>query len=1232
MRTLLLFSVSLLFCFHSYSSPEDELIRFNGEEFVRAKNGLPSDTVFSLAQDKLGFIWAGTPAGIGILDSYAAEHYRAGSGPIVANYSPGNLFVDNQDRIWVGTWGYGVFRIDSMRNDIVPVALSNAELDSPEQLKIQTIAQTKNGDMWLGTFDNGLYQLTPNGKVRHYHEDAESRNRILNNRVWSVVEDSTGSVWVGTSAGLNKINLVSESISSYFNDEQTSVADKLIRTLHPVDNSIVIGTNLGLFKLNVDNNEITDLLPEEIGPIAVNRIRSDGKQGLWIATFNGLYFYNTTSNSFGLFDGNKHAFLNSQDIRDVLVTKDNVLILATRFSGVVKLSLEPPTFEVMNAKSAISESKSYIFSVARDKYNSLWAGTNNGLVKYNYENGAREPLPTLLKPFEMGRITATATSANGETVWFGTSSDLHKYSLGDGTLQKHTDKLSDESLNHIQRIYFDSRGDKWVTVSHQGIFKLTAKGDATHYHQAANDEFFIPNNTVVQLVEDNQRNVWMVSGDLQLLRKTADSNTFELVPFEVFEGAEESKLVATTLLVSKRGNVWIGTYSGLLYLEKDSTTAILIRTQDGLSSSDVRSIVEDHHGHIWVGTGNGITTFNDSGDVQKILTEQDGLSSSSLNLRSAFHCGPTKLCFGTESGINLIEPERVAESTEGSDVVITNIWINNLHHEEPVTGADTLSLDLDSDSRNLRFRFADINHRPNHDSVLYFKMFGFEDNWNIGNVSRIANYTNLEPGEYIFKVTKNPQEMTAEQQKAVVYINIIPPFWQRPGTQLALAVFVVFFIAIFYRFRVARIKAAQHRLNKLVAMRTENMAVLGAIGMEITRAVSFDEIFEKLKQHLKTVLYGHKFMLGIVDEKGNQITFELVIHEAEKKDSFCVSLDDNFHPAVWSFKQQRELIVNDVTKLETAIGSDEYLLVQPTCRSLACIPLKVDETMIGVIFVESIRSEAFVEYERQFLRTVAAYTAIALKNAQFYKNEKEQQLKQISWLENITHYLNHEMKNAILGAQTSLNMLSRKTDDKDLHKYIGRAKRSHEEMRNIMKAVSNTTSMEAAIMRAELSRIDISRVVNTRLSEYTQIYPNIEFNSVVSPDIFIRGNADLVIQALDKLVNNAVEHHAEGSEITIQLNHINNIAQLSVQNWGDQLPEDVEFIFGLFTSTKANAHEGNYGMGLYIAKLISDIHKGQISAASCQFQGKEGAIFELQFPLYQQSSDTGIDTFNEIFN
>lgn len=1185
-------------------------IRFSATQQVTISDGMPSNTIFSVKQDELGFVWVGTPSGLGVLNGYDTTDFKHPGIPELAHMSPGNIFLDKQNNLWIGTWGKGVKALNPARTQLLDLHWAEEQLSKE---RIQAIFQSSDDCIWIGSFDNGLFHLDlKKQQLRSWHQNPE-KNGLSHNRIWSIAEDNQGNIWIATSNGLNRFDIRTGEFTGFFNSDELSVADKLIRTLYVQDNRIWFGTNLGLFNINTDTNEIVRVMPPDQDIISVNRIAGHDNKGLWIATFSGVYYYDLVLGRFIPFENHQYSYLAQKDVRDLIVTSRDVLMLATRYSGVFKLNLRPKPVQQIKNELYSEQNKLQVWEMTNDGNGNIWAGTNNGIIKFNLQDKQIVPLPGILENAIRGLTLSVSFNLNKNWLWIGTVNQLYRYDMKSGELLSFNDRLGMSQLNHI-RLYVDSQDNLWINSAHQGVFKISPFEEISHYHTNGAPPYKIPDNNIAQITEGADGRMWIVSGSNELLSKRPNEEYFIQLPLIFEEQDSETNYIATSLHSAKSDHVYIGTYSGLLKVTSQTGNVKRLTIANGIANNEIRGVTSDWLGHLWVSTGTGITKISLGGQDIRNFGQIDGLNSPSMNLRSIFNCSDKMMCFGSSAGVNYIEENALWEPIHNENIIISNLWINQEKQDYPSTGDKFLDLTLESDERNIKFQFGKIDHRPGAIHELYYRLQGFDDHWYASDVSRIANYTNLLPGHYVFEVTDSPTHHLMHQSAKAV-IEIIPPFWSRLWVQITSVILLLTLMTLMYQTRISQIRSNEQKLNKLVDIRTQNMALLGDIGMEITRSLNFQEIFYNLQKHLKAILSEHDFMLGLLNDEKNALKFDLNISSTTHLTKHSISLADQPNICVQSFKDGEERIVNDLKDKREILEDGISLDLMRDFSSCACLPLRLNDTSIGVIFVRSRMENAYSEYERQFLRTIAAYTAVALKNANYYLEQKETHEKRITWLENITHYLNHEMKNSILGAQTSLNMLNRKIKDNELHKYVDRAEKSHKEMRSIMKAVSETTSLEASIMQTHSNEFYVSQVIQERIDDYEAIYPEASIVGKVTPFIFINGNESLIIQCMDKLVNNAIEHHQVNTDIEVIVELVDGNCLISVVNIGDPLPNDVEEIFNLFTSSKADARKGNFGMGLYVARLIADFHKGQVSAGPLQKGFLQGAKFELRIPI-----------------
>jgi len=256
--------------------------------------------------------------------------------------------------------------------------------------------------------------------------------------------------------------------------------------------------------------------------------------------------------------------------------------------------------------------------------------------------------------------------------------------------------------------------------------------------------------------------------------------------------------------------------------------------------------------------------------------------------------------------------------------------------------------------------------------------------------------------------------------------------------------------------------------------------------------------------------------------------------------------------------------------------------------------------------------------------TVAAYRTellsrrLYLKSLQLIEEQgrlRASEAQRSAWLEQMAGFFRHELKNSILGVQTSLQLLMRRTsEDSALRPYVHRAKKGIELIDSIARGVSNATSVESTVYRDQPATVWLDSVLQEQLATYRNAYPACQFAyHCRDASLAIRGREERVIQVLNNLVTNAVDHHAQGTPIIVRLARKDGSVFLEVANKGRLLPAEPEGLFDLFRSFRdANPQEDHHGIGLYIVKLIAERYGGHVEAAN-QADGT-GVVFRVYFP------------------
>lgn len=223
--------------------------------------------------------------------------------------------------------------------------------------------------------------------------------------------------------------------------------------------------------------------------------------------------------------------------------------------------------------------------------------------------------------------------------------------------------------------------------------------------------------------------------------------------------------------------------------------------------------------------------------------------------------------------------------------------------------------------------------------------------------------------------------------------------------------------------------------------------------------------------------------------------------------------------------------------------------------------------------------------------------------------------KRISWLESLAFFLQHELRNKIVGFRSSLDLLERRSGDPTLEKYLSRARKSTTLMNHLLESVANASDLEATLWNEEKSVVNLSSIIRDHVEESVSNFTGQRFVADITLDIYVLGNIVRIIQACEKLTENAVEHSIKKTDIIINLTVSNTYAVLSFENSGGALPEDRDSIFQLFSS--GNNQPGKHrGIGLFVVRAIVENHAGEVFAEP--LEREEGARFIIRIPLLDE--------------
>jgi signal transduction histidine kinase/ligand-binding sensor domain-containing protein/DNA-binding response OmpR family regulator len=815
--------ILILLCFIISIDLSAQSILFN---HLTVEDGLSNNDVNAIAQDKTGFIWFGTDDGLNRYDGYSFKIFRhdPDDSNSISDNSIWTLYEDSQGNIWIGTKAGVLNKYNPVSGQFTHWEI---ESDITEENSITAIYEDGKGKIWIGTYKDGLYRLHPvSGKLDHWSADPGNAKSMSHNYVQDICEDNNGNMLIGTYIGLCKFNpaLPENGFECFYYDpeNQNSLSNNLIWALSKSStdpNIIWIGTADKLTKLNTadftfDRIEIVN--PENLqygtsSGSVIEEVKA-GEKIIWTDSYSGLVRLNITSGSTRRFvhdDNNPRSLINNR-INKIIKDRTGVLWVATEngisYNTPKSTLFNSPVFNNSDIDISSELKKKNITAITESDENRIWIGTADGL--YLLKNIGNNPQLGRIYKFD-GYHIWSLTTRNENELWIGT------YGKGLKEFNYQTNQITDRNINHPEvktlSLYYnkslltDSRNNIWVGYWGIGASRInTVTGNSDIWMNDPENPKSISHNDVWVIEEDRFGRVWLgtAGGGLNLFEdkdggifhhwiQTAHSKN-SLSSNDIFSICESKKLNNPD---TEETVLWLGTDNGLNRFEIRNNKGIanvydidvnieIYGVKDGLPDNSVNSIVEDDNGNLWLGTNTGISFFDVSKKTFTNFSRADGINGSLMNPESALSLDNGPILFGSSKGLNVFYPENIQLSSYKPNLVITDFQIfnksvkirKNSPLKESIVSTDKIILSHNEDVISIEFAALDYNSPP---SIQYaYKMDGFDKDWIYSGTRRFVTYTNLDPGEYKFKVKSTNADGIWNDSVTSLSVIMNPPWWK----------------------------------------------------------------------------------------------------------------------------------------------------------------------------------------------------------------------------------------------------------------------------------------------------------------------------------------------------------------------------------------------------------------------------------------------------------------------
>ena len=345
------------------------------------------------------------------------------------------------------------------------------------------------------------------------------------------------------------------------------------------------------------------------------------------------------------------------------------------------------------------------------------------------------------------------------------------------------------SNNVVSAIYEDRNGSLWIGTE-DGLNKYDGYTFTRYQHDPSNPQS-LSSNLIIAIYEDRSGELWFGTGN-GLNRFSPVAGTFTHYQHDAADPQSLGNNAVITIYEDQAGTFWIGTLGGLDKFDRRNDQFTGYTSKDGLSSDSVYGVLGDEQGRIWLSTANGLSRFDPRTESFRNYDVSDGLQSNSFLYYSAYAKSRSgEMFFGGTNGFNAFYPDQIVDNPYPPPVLITDFQLAN----KPVPiGADSVlqksiletdDLVLSYRDRVISFELAVLNFRAPEQNRYRYRLEGFEEARNEVDRSRcFVTYTNLDPGEYVFRVIGANNDGIWNEEGDSIRITVTPPWWcRRSGDQ-----------------------------------------------------------------------------------------------------------------------------------------------------------------------------------------------------------------------------------------------------------------------------------------------------------------------------------------------------------------------------------------------------------------------------------------------------------------
>ena len=844
---------------------KDGLNRFNGKDikiynrYNNNDNSLSSTNITAIEEDYNGNIWIGTDDGLDILlrDSDSILRFKEldNDGKILGNLKITSLLnnVHEKNIMWVGTEN-GLMRVDIETLSIKKIYNEYRDENKLKSSYITCLKEAKDGTIWVGT-TSGVNAIDKNTNVIKSNKDIYNNNSYIN----SIEEDKKGFIHISSKNGILVYDMATDNYQLTCSINQGEIR---------------------IYNINTNTLELIHKQEKNYYLHETNFILSDSDNNIWISTSGGLVKFSNDSENYSFFerDIGNDRYLSSNYINCLYEDNNGIIWVGTE-KGVNILNIKNKFVSTnkMESQYGSSYGDNIVSIIQNNKH--LWIATKfSGIYIFDIEskeivyrlydkenlNLSNKHIKGLVKIND--RYTTCIT--NKEIITFDVYNKTMKEDL---PLEGYSEEY--------EYIYSDNER-VWVSSTTDFFVHDISSGEVTSYKDELK-KLNINLGAIKYIVSDlNDKNIlWMGGVNTGILKYHKDEG---FIGQYVKDSFDEENLISNyinCMAFDSKGDLWIGTNIGLSKFNISNEEFTSYTVANGLTNNFINAILIDDN-DLWVSTNKGLNKINVESNEIINFTEKDGIVGYQFTLNSAIKTNRGNMLFGSTNGITYFDPDEI----ELPKIRKSKIQIGDIYIGDSRVVYDGKALVLEYNNRDIYMDFF-LPDYTNLGSITYEYMIkGLDSKWVYIDTKNDISIKSLNPGKYTLMI--RARDGNGNLTEAIsVNLTVKNPFWRTP---IAYIIYIIILLAlIIYILNYVKIlrKLVQQKTISLNRQLVENER----LSKEIIEKEKFkNNYFVNLSHELRTPIN----VISSTTQLINSINKKSVLAK-EKLDQYMKIIDKN---------------------------------------------------------------------------------------------------------------------------------------------------------------------------------------------------------------------------------------------------------------------------------------------------------------------------------------------------